>query len=124
MGKGQRILLIEDSQAQALEVKLNLEEKGFAVEIARNGQAGIDRALKGKFDLILLDYYLPEYEGLEIVGFLKSQRIQTPVVVITASPNAHVAEIMKRAGVADYIVKKENYAANLHLTVKTVLESR
>ncbi|MGH7848400.1 MAG: response regulator transcription factor [Candidatus Binatia bacterium] len=73
-----RILLIEDSPTQALEIKLSLEEKGLSVEIAPDGQLGLDRALTRSFDLILLDYYLPLIEGLEFVGCLKYQKIKTP----------------------------------------------
>lgn len=120
--KRKRILLVEDSPTQALEVKLALEEKGFVVEIAENGQLGLDRALKEKFDLILLDHHLPVLEGLEIVGCLNNQKVKTPVIMITGSPDARVAEIMISAGVVDYVVKDENYATTLPVTVERVLE--
>jgi response regulator RpfG family c-di-GMP phosphodiesterase len=118
----QKILLVEDSATQALEVKFELEEKGFVVDIVHNGQKGLDQALTGNFDLILLDYYLPGLNGLEIVGCLRNQKVTAPVVVITGSTDAHVAVTAMKAGVADYIIKDENYTLMLPLTVERVLE--
>jgi DNA-binding response OmpR family regulator len=68
--KRKRILVVEDSPTQALEMKLNLEQKDFAVEIAPHGRLGLDRARTGEFDLIVLDYNLPALNALEIMGQL------------------------------------------------------
>ena len=122
----QKILLVEDSATQALEVKLALEEKGFSVEIARDGQTGLDRALTNAFDLILLDHYLPGLTGLEIMGYLKyqNQKVTAPVVVITGSTDVHVAVTTMKTGVADYVVKDDNYAVTLPATIERVLEKQ
>ncbi|MGH7846428.1 MAG: HD domain-containing phosphohydrolase [Candidatus Binatia bacterium] len=121
---GQRILLVEDSATQALEVKLELEQRGFAVEIAPDGQSGLYAALHDSFDLILLDYYLPGLTGLEIVGRLGRQKIDTPLIMITSSTDVRVAVETMKAGVADYIVKDENYTLVLPVTIERVLEKQ
>ena len=120
----QRILLVEDSATQALEVKLELEQRGFSVQIAPDGQSGLYMALRDSFDLILLDYYLPGLTGLQVIERLRREKIDTPLVMITSSTDVRVAVETMKAGVADYIVKDENYALVLPVTIERVLEKQ
>ncbi|HWP60191.1 MAG TPA: HD domain-containing phosphohydrolase [Candidatus Acidoferrales bacterium] len=119
---GQKILLVEDSATQALEVKLQLERKGFLVEVARDGKTGLEKALSNSFDLILLDYHLPGLSGLDILGGLQCQNVKTPVVMITGSTDVRVAVETMKHGAADYVVKDQNYALTLLPTIERVLE--
>lgn len=101
-----------------MKVKFDLEERGFAVEIAENGRGGLDRARRGKFDLIVLDFHLPKLEAFEIVGCLKLQKVQCPIIVITGSPGPEMAAMLMKAGVADLHRQRgelRRYAACLHL---------
>jgi putative nucleotidyltransferase with HDIG domain len=121
--KGQKILVVEDSHTQALEVKFNLEENGFVVEIARDGYEGLDRARSNNFDLILLDHYLPGLNGLDILQEL-NETVRVPVIMLTGSTDIHVAVETMKKGAADYIIKDENYTLSLLATVKKVLDKQ
>ena len=64
---GERILLIEDEEKLARMVELELNYEGYQVEKAFDGRSGLERALEGKFDLVLLDIMLPQLSGMEVL---------------------------------------------------------
>jgi two-component system, OmpR family, alkaline phosphatase synthesis response regulator PhoP len=103
-----RILLIEDDPDIALSIKYNLEkEEGFAVATARDGSAGLQKALQHPPDLLLLDLSLPGMTGLDICRRLRSEKrtSRLPIIMLTA----RVEESDKIAGLElgadDYITK-------------------
>lgn len=87
-----RILIIEDEESIAELEKDYLELSGFEVEIESKGDVGLKRALEEEFDLYILDLMLPGMDGFEILRRLRGQKIETPVVMLTA-----------RAGVSDRV---------------------
>ena len=98
------ILLIEDDAEIAAFLEMELRHEGYAVEIARDGLAGLDAALGGTHDLILLDVMLPELNGLEVLRRLRAQR-DTPVILLTAR-DAVVDKVSGLdAGANDYVTK-------------------
>ena len=98
------ILLIEDDAEIAAFLEMELRHEGYAVEIARDGLAGLDAALNGTHDLILLDVMLPELNGLEVLRRLRAQR-DTPVILLTAR-DAVVDKVSGLdAGANDYVTK-------------------
>jgi two-component system OmpR family response regulator len=78
------LLLIEDEPGIVDFVTRGLEAEGFPVEASLDGIEGERRALSESFDLIVLDLMLPGRDGLEILGSLRSAKIATPVIVLTA----------------------------------------
>ena len=101
------ILLIEDDAEIAAFLEMELRHEGYAVEIARDGLAGLDAALGGTHDLILLDVMLPELNGLEVLRRLRRLRAQrdTPVILLTAR-DAVVDKVSGLdAGANDYVTK-------------------
>ncbi len=80
-----RVLVIEDSPTQALELRLVLESEGFAVEAAAGGQAGLDRLAAEPFDLVLSDVLLPDLSGYEVCRRIKTEprTREIPVVLLT-----------------------------------------
>ena len=98
------ILLIEDNAEIAAFLEMELRHEGYAVEIARDGLAGLDAARGGTHDLILLDVMLPELNGLEVLRRLRAQR-DTPVILLTAR-DAVVDKVSGLdAGANDYVTK-------------------
>ena len=79
----ERILLVEDEEKLARMVELELRYEGYEVEKAFDGRTGLERALTGTFDLILLDIMLPALSGMEVLRRLRKER-QTPVILLTA----------------------------------------
>ena len=67
----EKILLVEDEEKLARMVELELQYEGYEVEKAFDGRAGLDRALSGEFDLVLLDIMLPALSGMEVLRRLR-----------------------------------------------------
>lgn len=78
-----RILIIEDEESIAELEKDYLELSGFEVEIENDGLLGLERALSGSYDLILLDLMLPGADGFEICGRIRREK-NTPIIIVSA----------------------------------------
>ena len=100
----ERILLVEDEEKLSRMVELELRYEGYEVERAFDGRTGLERALAGDFDLILLDIMLPALSGMEVLRRLRKER-QTPVILLTAR-DAVVDKVSGLdAGADDYVTK-------------------
>ena len=78
-----RILIVEDEVAIADLEKDYLELSGFEVEVANDGQTGLDKALFGDFDLVILDLMLPGVDGFEICRKVRAEK-NTPIIMVSA----------------------------------------
>ena len=78
-----RILIIEDEEAIADLEKDYLELSGFEVEVANDGQTGLEKALSGDFDLVILDLMLPGVDGFEICRKVRAEK-NTPIIMVSA----------------------------------------
>jgi DNA-binding response OmpR family regulator len=70
-GDQPNILLVEDNPDLAFGLQRNLEFEGYSVEVAADGRRGLDRAMSGDFDLIVLDLMLPEMDGMTVLHQLR-----------------------------------------------------
>jgi two-component system, OmpR family, alkaline phosphatase synthesis response regulator PhoP len=100
-----RILVVEDEEAIAHGLQLNLERKGHTVELARDGREALARARAGEHDLILLDVRLPEVDGFEVCQRLRSEGNLTPILMITARGQPDDVTYGLKMGADDYVVK-------------------
>ncbi|MEN9336044.1 MAG: hypothetical protein RLZZ500_1031 [Bacteroidota bacterium] len=100
-----RILVVEDEIGIASFLKQGLEEEGFEVTHAQDGQQGLDRALSEKFDLILLDWMLPKMSGIEVCKAIRANNITTPILFLTAKDTLQETLEGFQAGANDYIKK-------------------
>lgn len=78
------ILVVEDEFSIATLLKYNLEQAGYVVETAADGQEGLDKAIDLQPDLILLDLMLPRLDGMEVCKQIRQQRMNTPIIMLTA----------------------------------------
>ena len=78
-----KILIVEDEEAIADLEKDYLELSGFEVEVANDGQTGLDKALFGDFDLVILDLMLPGVDGFEICRKVRAEK-NTPIIMVSA----------------------------------------
>ncbi|MEQ2456913.1 response regulator transcription factor [Flavonifractor hominis] len=101
---GERILLVEDEEKLARMVELELKYEGYEVEKAFDGRTGLERALSGEFDLILLDIMLPALSGMEVLRRLRREQ-QTPVIMLTARDTVVDKVTGLDMGADDYITK-------------------
>ena len=100
----EHILLVEDEEKLARMVELELRYEGYEVEKAFDGRTGLERALSGAFDLILLDIMLPALSGMEVLRRLRRES-QVPVIMLTARDTVVDKVSGLDSGADDYITK-------------------
>ena len=100
----EKILLIEDEEKLARMVELELRYEGYEVEKAFDGRTGLDRALSGEHELILLDIMLPALSGMEVLRRLRRES-QVPVIMFTARDTVVDKVSGLDSGADDYITK-------------------
>lgn len=102
---GQRLLVIEDEPTLSRLLSYNLSSEGYEVEVEEHGQTGYNKALNHEFDLILLDLMLPGMNGFEIMNKLRSEKIKTPIIILTAKNAEEEVVQGLKSGADDYITK-------------------
>ena len=115
-----RILIIEDEEKIARFVELELKHEGNEVEKAFDGREGLDKALSGDFDLILLDVMLPQLNGLEVLRRIRLEK-DVPVILLTARDAVMDKVSGLDAGADDYITKPfaiEELLARIRVALK------
>jgi two-component system, OmpR family, alkaline phosphatase synthesis response regulator PhoP len=99
------ILIIEDDPTILRVVKDNCAAKGHRVLTARNGEAGLDAALNSRPDLILLDIMLPKINGYEICRAVRAEKLDMPILMLTAKGQEEDIVRGLELGADDYITK-------------------
>ena len=100
----ERILLVEDEEKLARMVELELKYEGYEVEKAPDGRRGLELALSGAFDLVLLDIMLPQLSGMEVLRRLRKDS-QVPVIMLTARDSVVDKVSGLDSGADDYVTK-------------------
>ena len=100
-----RILLIEDEKKTGAFLAKGLREAGFAVNIATDGETGLELALTTRNDLLIVDVMLPKKDGWEVVADLRRDRIRTPILFLTARDSVRDRVKGLELGADDYLVK-------------------
>lgn len=99
------ILLIEDELKIARFLQLELTHEGYNLTIATEGRDGLIKAMDDKFDLVILDLMLPNLSGIEICRRLRSNNIQTPIIMLTAKSDVSDKVMGLDIGADDYMTK-------------------
>ena len=100
-----RVLIIEDEEKMARMLTRVLREEGYAVETAGDGRTGLGRALDDTFDLLIIDWMLPERSGVQIVRGLRAAEVHTPVQMLTARGQVEDRVEGLDSGADDYLPK-------------------
>jgi len=100
-----RALLVEDDNTIADFVARGLREAGFAVDRAGDGEAGLSSALKQSYDVAIVDLMLPKRDGLSLIEALRSKRIATPVLILSARRSVDDRVRGLQSGGDDYLTK-------------------
>lgn len=100
-----RILMVEDEKYMARAVAEVLKKNHYTVDLAHNGQYGLDCALSNIYDIIILDIMLPERDGLSILEEVRRNRIETPVILLTARGQLEDKVRGLDSGADDYLAK-------------------
>jgi len=114
------ILVIEDEKKTAAFLAKGLREAGFGVDVAHDGETGLERALEKKIDLLIVDVMLPHKDGWEVVAQLRHQGMRTPILFLTARDSVRDRVKGLELGADDYLVKPFAFA-ELLARVRSVL---
>lgn len=100
-----RLLLIEDDTKIALFIKKGLQESGFAVDHASDGEDGLHLALTEPYDVAIVDIMLPKIDGLTIIEEIRNKANSTPVLILSAKRSVDDRVHGLKSGGDDYLVK-------------------
>ncbi len=100
-----RILIVEDEVKLARLIKQVLEEELYQVDTASEGEQGLDMALTGNYDMLILDLMLPGLDGLQICREVRREKINVPVLMLTARDAVLDRVSGLDAGADDYLTK-------------------
>src|SRR5580658_4964095 len=100
-----RILIVEDEAALATTLKDRLQKEGYAVNVARDGNSGMEMATSESFDLLILDLMLPGQNGLSICQKLRELGSNAPILMLTARRQTMDKVVGLRTGADDYLTK-------------------
>jgi len=122
-----RILIVEDEQRIAAFVAKGLRADGHLTTCVADGREGLEHALSGDFDLMVLDIGLPGIDGFEVLDRLRSGGSELPVIVLTARDSVGDTVSALEGGADDYMPKPFRFAellARVRLRLRTPAEAR
>jgi PAS domain S-box-containing protein len=114
VSSGARILYIEDDPGLSRLVKARLEAEGSSVELCATGREGLAAFDEALHDLVIIDYQLPDCNGLQVLETLVARGSAIPVIIATGAGSEEIAVRAMKLGAADYI-NKESYGKFFHL---------
>lgn len=105
-----RILVVEDELGIASFIKQGLEEESFSIDVADEGKEGLELALSGSYDLLLLDWMLPGMSGIEICTKVRMNFPDLPIIFLTAKDTVDETVFALQTGANDYIKKPFHFS--------------
>ncbi|SRR5690625_672147 len=99
------VLVVDDEPSIVTLLKFNLDQAGYNVLTAENGRKGLDTALKEKPDLIVLDLMLPGMDGMDVCKTLRQEKVNTPILMLTAKDDEFDKILGLELGADDYLTK-------------------
>ncbi|HIJ00453.1 MAG: two-component system, OmpR family, response regulator ResD [Candidatus Methanomethylophilaceae archaeon] len=108
-----KLLIIEDNPAH-LELMVNhLSNDIFEIDTAMTKAEALEKAIKKDYDLIIIDYYLPDGNGLEVFKVLYQRNPKQKMIMVTAADDPELSFAVMKGGALDYIVKSFNFYTEL-----------
>jgi FixJ family two-component response regulator len=114
------ILVIDDDQAVRTSLKFTLEVEGFKVQAYSDARELLNEVSLPPFSCLVIDYYLPEMNGLELVAKLRNRHISIPTILITTLPSKDLRDRAKAAGIR--IVEKPLLGSCLLDSIRNALD--
>ncbi|MGA9836671.1 MAG: response regulator transcription factor, partial [Gemmatimonadaceae bacterium] len=100
-----RVLIVEDNPDLAYGLRTGLEIEGYDVDVAPDGETGLDRAREWRPHLVILDLMLPGMDGYRVLRTLRDERLEMPVLILTARGEETDKVLGFRLGADDYVTK-------------------
>jgi DNA-binding response OmpR family regulator len=116
-----RVLLIDDDQKLTRLLARGLEEEHFVVDVAHTGGSGDEMACVNRYEIIVLDWLLPDRDGLALCRDLRARRISTPILMLTARDAPEDRMTGLNAGADDYLTKPFGFSellARIHALLR------
>lgn len=104
-GRPLKVLIVEDENQVARLIELELSYEGYQVEIAKDGKEALEKVEKYSPDLIILDWVLPEIDGLEVARRIRSDGNEVPVIMLTGKDELSDKVVSLDSGADDYLTK-------------------
>lgn len=101
----EKVLIVDDEQSIVTLLKFNIEKAGFITEVAYDGAEAIRKAEETAYDLIVLDIMIPEIDGMEVCKHLRGNKIDTPILMLTAKDEEFDRILGLELGADDYLTK-------------------
>jgi DNA-binding response OmpR family regulator len=117
-----RLLIVDDEDAFRLALKSALADAGYTVEACDCGEAAIDLFRTSVFDVILLDYRMPGLSGLNVLQRMHEQKMETPVIMLTAVGSENIAVEAMKLGAYDYFAKDTIDIIHLPIAINSAYE--
>ena len=117
------ILIIEDEKKLINIIKRALQRERYSVDVAYDGEEGLDKAMKNDYSLILLDIMLPKKDGFSVCSELRAHQIHTPIIMLTARGVVEDRVNGLDAGADDYLIKPFGLS-ELFARIRAVLRRR
>ena len=115
-----KLLLVEDEKQLSEALQQILIKNKYTVDAVYNGDEGLDYALTGVYDVIILDIMLPKLNGIEILKMIRKRKISTPVILLTAKGSVEDRILGLDSGADDYL-PKPFHLAELNARIKSVI---
>ncbi|MBW1784689.1 MAG: response regulator, partial [Deltaproteobacteria bacterium] len=121
-----RILCVEDEafDRELIRHALEKESEGFVMTEANDRETFESFLTKGDFDVVLTDFNILGFEGLEVIRLVRERCPEVPVIVVTGTGSEEVAVQSLREGAEDYVIKTPRHIAQLPMTVRRVFEAK
>ncbi|WP_409297277.1 response regulator transcription factor [Peribacillus sp. SCS-26] len=100
-----KVLVVDDEESIVTLLQYNLEQAGFDVVTAMDGREGVKKAVEEAPDLVILDLMLPEMDGLEVCKQLRQQKLNVPILMLTAKDDEFDKVLGLELGADDYLTK-------------------
>ncbi|MBI5476699.1 MAG: response regulator [Ignavibacteriales bacterium] len=101
----QKILIVDDEDTLRILVKAELEERGFAVDDAPDGETALQKMESVRYDLIILDIMMPGIDGMEVLRQLREKNLADKVIMLTGVNELKIARDSLELGATDFLTK-------------------
>ena len=108
-----RVLVVDDERSFARSLARGLVAEGFAVDLAHDGESGLEMARYGDYDAVVLDIMLPRRNGYDVVTAMRAEEIWTPVLMLSAKDGDYDVADGLDAGADDYLIKPVSFVVLL-----------
>ena len=105
-----RLLIVEDDKKIAAFIEKGMREAAFSVDVCHDGRSGLAHGLSGDYDAAIIDLMLPELDGLELIERLRRERVNTPVLILSAKQSVDDRISGLQKGGDDYMIKPFSFS--------------